>query len=99
MKYYIDDTTIKQVVYFSDINDVLIYLEQLCKKKFKQNRKEWMFEMQTLGHGFDDAQGVYFTELMGGYFNIGVLRDDGRHVKTNIYELQRNLKYRNEMGD
>jgi hypothetical protein len=99
MKYYIKDTTINKIVYFEDINNIVPYLEQLCKKTFKQDRKTWMFEMQTLGHGFDDAQGIYFTELMTGHFDVGVLRDDGRHIKTNVHELQRNLKYRNEMGD
>lgn len=99
MKYYIKDTTINKIVYFEDINNIVPYLEQLCKKTFNQDRKTWMFEMQTLGHGFDDAQGIYFTELMTGYFDVGVLRDDGRHIKTNVHELQRNLKYRNEMGD
>lgn len=99
MKYYIRDTTINKVVYFEDVNNIVGYLEQLCKKKFKQDRKTWMFEMQTLGHGFDDAQGIYFTELMSGHFDVGILRDDGRHVKTNVHELQRNLKFRKEMGD
>lgn len=99
MKYYIRDTTINKVVYFEDIDNIVGYLEQLCKKKFKQDRKTWMFEMQTLGHGFDDPQGIYFTELMSGHFDVGILRDDGRHVKTNVHELQRNLKYRKEMGD
>lgn len=99
MKYYIKDSTANKVVYFDDVNNIIGYLEQLCKKKFKQDRKTWMFEMQTLGHGFDDPQGIYFTELMSGYFDVGVLRDDGRHIKTNIHEHLRNLKYRNEMGD
>lgn len=99
MKYYIEDTTLNKTVYFSDVNDLIPYLEGVCARHFKQSRKNYMYEMVTLGHGFDDPQGVYFTELMSGHFNIGVLRDDGRHVRTNVHELQRNLKYRNEMGD
>jgi hypothetical protein len=99
MKFYINDTTINKVVYFDDVNEIVLHLERLCMKKFKQDRKTWMFEMQTLGHGFDDAQGIYFTELMSGYFDVGIYRDDGRHIKTNIHEFKRNLKYRNEMGD
>jgi hypothetical protein len=99
MKYYINDTTIKKNVYFDDVNDVVKYLETLCVKKFNQTRKGWMFEMSTLGHGWDDPQGANFTELMTEYFDVGVFRDDNRHVRTNIHELRRNMKYRNEMGD
>ena len=99
MKYFINDTTINKFVYFDDVNEIVPYLETLCKKKFNRDRKSYMFEMQTLGHGYDDPQGVYFTELMSDHFGIGVLRKDGRHVRTNIHELQRNLKYRNETGD
>lgn len=99
MKYYIEDTTLNKVVYFDDVNNLIPYLEGVCARKFKQSRKEYMYEMVTLGHGFDDPQGVHFTEMMSGHFNIGILREDGRHVRTNVHELQRNLKYRREMGD
>jgi len=30
---------------------------------------------------------------------VGVHRKDGRHVRSNIHEHARNVKYRNEMGD
>ena len=55
--------------------------------------------MESLGHGYDDPQGVNFTTMMGEYFEVGALKKDGRMVRTNIHELARNLKYRKEMGD
>lgn len=99
MSYYINDTTINQIVRFEDPNKVVSYLENLCRKKLKKTRKDFMFEMETLGHGYDDPQGVNFTTMMGEYFEVGALKKDGRMVRTNIHELSRNLKYRKEMGD
>ena len=40
----------------------------LLRKKFKKSRKELMFEMESLGHGYDDPQGANFTAMMGEYF-------------------------------
>jgi hypothetical protein len=99
MSYYINDTTINEVVRFIDPNEVVGYLENLCRKKFKKSRKEFMFEMESLGHGYDDPQGANFTAMMGEYFEVGALKKDGRMVRTNIHEMSRNLKYRKEMGD
>ena len=99
MKCYINDTTLNKVLYFDDVNQLVTHLETVCLRKFKQTRKNWMFEMSTLGHGWDDPQGANFTELMMTYFEVGTVKPDGRHVRTNIHELSRNLKYRKEMGD
>ena len=55
--------------------------------------------MSELGHGYDDPQGINFTNLMSDHFEIGALKKDGKLVQTNIHELARNNKYRNEMGD
>lgn len=99
MSYYIKDTTIDKVVTFTDANDVVSYLENLCRTKLRKTRKELMFEMECLGHGDDDRQGVNFTNVMSEHFEMGSLKKDGRTVRTNIHELARNLKYRKEMGD
>lgn len=99
MSYYIKDYTINKIVYKNNVNEVVNYLEELCKKVHKKTRKNYMDDMANLGYGFDDEQGVYFTELMMEKFDVGVLRKDGRHVRSNIHEHARNLKYRKEMGD
>lgn len=99
MNYYIKDTTLNKIVNFTDPNEIVTYLESLCKRKFRQDRKTFMFEMESLGHGYDDPQGINFTNLMSDHFEIGAIKSDGRFVRTNIHELARNLKYRKEMGD
>ncbi len=99
MSYYIKDTTINKVLTFTDPNEVVGYLENLCRKKLKKSRKELMFEMETLGHGYDDPQGINFTTTMSDHFEVGAIKKDGRMIRTNIHELARNLKYRKEMGD
>lgn len=99
MSYYIKDTTINKFVYKNNVNEVVNYLENLCKKFHKKTRKSFMDDMANLGYGYDDEQGVYFTELMRNDFEVGVLRKDGRHVRANIHEHARNIKYRNELGD
>ena len=99
MNYYIKDTTINKFVYKNSVNEVVKYLEGLCQKIHKKTRKNFMDDMANLGHGYDDDQGVYFTELMRENFEVGVRRKDGSHVRSNILEHARNMKYRNEMGD
>ena len=45
MSYYIKDTTVNKVITFTDPNEVVSYLENLCRKQLKKTRKEMMFEM------------------------------------------------------
>lgn len=99
MSYYIKDTTVDQLVYKNNVNEVVSYLEEMCKRAYKKTRKSFMEDMISLGHGYDDDGGVYFTELMADKFEIGVVRTDKKLVRTNIHEHSRNLKYRDVMGD
>ncbi len=88
MSYYIKDTTKNKVVTFTDPNEVVSYLENLCRVKLRKTRKELMFEMESLGHGHDDPQGVNFTTMMGEYFEVRTRRK----TKTNI-QLARSYSY------
>ena len=99
-KYYIVDTTIgTKPVIFEEIEQLISHLEGTVQRKFRQTRKQYMQNLIDLGHGYDDPQGIYFTELMMEKFDVGLRRKDGRHVRSNIHEHARNVKYRNEMGD
>ena len=50
-------------------------------------------------YGYDDQQGCTFTSALAEHFNIGVVHNDGRLMKTNIFEVDRNGRYRTEYGD
>lgn len=99
MSYYIKDTIQNRVVFHDDLNSVIMHLERLCQQKFNQTRKTYMNEMVSLGHGYDDPPGAYFTQMMSEVFEIGVSRKDGSLVRSNVHEYTRNVKYRNELGD
>ena len=99
MSYYIKDTTINKIIYKKNVQEVVKHLEEVCKRFHRKSRNIYMDEMISLGHGYDDDQGVYFTELLSADFDIGVVKKDGKHLKCNIHEHARNIKYRNEMGD
>lgn len=99
MNYYIKDTTINEIVYKDSIPDMVTYLEDVCQRYFKQNRSTYMDNMISLGFGYDDSDGITFTNLLADKFEIGVKRSDGKLVRTNIHEHARNAKYRDVMGD
>lgn len=98
-RYYIKDNAKNTVWQCATVPEVVATLEQLCRKITRQDRKGFMLEMVSLGHGYDDPQGVYFTELMADKLEIGVINKEGRYKRCNIHEHARNAKYRNEMGD
>jgi hypothetical protein len=99
MSYYIKDTTIGEVVQKNTLQEFVLYLEQVCVRYNKKSRAVFMDDMISIGHGYDDLEGAYFTELMSLTFDIGVCRKDGKLVRTNIHEHSRNIKYRTQMGD
>lgn len=99
MNYYIKDTTINEIVYKDSLSEMVTYLEEVCQRRFRQNRADYMTDMISLGFGYDDAEGVTFTSLLADKFEIGVKRSDGKLVRTNIHEHARNVKYRDVMGD
>lgn len=99
MSYYIKDTTVGEIVETGNVLEMVSYLEEVCKRFHKKSRASYMDDMISLGHGYDDKNGAYFTERMSEHFDIGVKRTDGSLVRTNIHEHARNVFYRNETGD
>jgi hypothetical protein len=97
--YYIKESIENKIWHCATVSEVVSRLEQLCYKITNLSRKQFMLEMISLGHGYDDPNGVYFTELMANKLEIGVITTDGRYKRCNIHEHARNAKYRNEMGD
>jgi hypothetical protein len=79
MQYYIVDTTVRplQDKRFSSYVDLVHYLEQMSLRESKQNRKQKMLELASIGYGYDDPDSVIFTRFMAERFNMGVIRETG----------------------
>ncbi len=99
MKYYVRDSTIGQIVEKNSVLELVAYLEEVCKRHFKQSRAVYMDEMISLGHGYDDNDGMYFTERMSTTFDIGVVQGSDVYHRTNIHEYARNKFFKTETGD
>jgi hypothetical protein len=101
--YIIDSTSTKggktPVITFNSTSGVVKHLEEMCKRKFGQSRKDYMFSCSELGFGEDDNAGRAFYEQMEQYFNVGVIRKDSQPVRCNIFEADKSFKGRNEHGD
>lgn len=103
-KYYVVDSTKKQggknpVLIFESINGVVKYLEGMCQRHFKKTRTEYMNDVESIGHGADEATGRAFYDQMEQYFNVGVIRGDSTPVKTNIFEAAAFLKNKDVHGN
>ena len=103
-KYYVIDSTKKQgnknpVVLFETTDGVIKYLEGMCERQFKQSRKDYMNNAESIGHSADETTGRAFYDLMEQYFNIGVIRNGNSPVKTNIFHAAAFLKGREVHGN
>lgn len=100
MKYYITDTTTQQGTHlFNSTLEVVRHLEGTVRRKFNLTRQQYMQNLIDLGYGYDDDSGVTFVSSLAEHFNIGVIHSDGRYMRTNIFDADRNTKYRTETGD
>jgi pantothenate kinase len=102
--YYIIDSTIKNngknpVLLFNSIDSVVHHLEAMCQRHFKQDRKTFMNNVESLGFGADEQTGRSFYDQMEQYFNIGVIRKDSTPVKTNIFQAEAFLRDKDVHGN
>lgn len=98
MKYYIQDTTIgNKIIYFDKINELVSYFNNLIPRAYGINRNQYVQNLIDLGYGYDDADGVTLTQVLSEQFNIGVVRKNGKHEKTDVHQASRFLK--DEYGD
>jgi hypothetical protein len=75
------------------------HLEGTVQRRFNLTRKQYMQNLIDLGYGYDDDNGITFTQSLAEYFNVGVISKDNRLIKTNIHEASRNLKYLEQYGN
>lgn len=86
MKLYIHDTTIGKVVYFNKVNELVSYFDQFIPRAYNMTRPEFSQHLVDLGHGYDDGSGVVLTRAISEHYNIGVIRDGGKHERTDVFE-------------
>ncbi len=100
MTYYISETLKKgqKPKYFNSINEVITYLEDVCKRKHKLSRRDYMQSLAELGHPADESSGKNFVEAMAESVNIGIVRKD-QLLQCNIISADYYSKYKTEMGD
>lgn len=86
MKYFVQHPKTGQMFYFNTLSDTIIFLEKLCKEILGLTRKEFMDNISSLGYGYyDDERGINFIRtLHTDYFNMGIVRKDGSHIKCDI---------------
>lgn len=86
MKFYIFDTTLAKPDYvlFDSVPNLVRYLENWIQRAMKKTRSQFMFEMSEIGHGYDDAPGANFTQLLSEYVNIGIVQSN-KPVKCDVH--------------
>ena len=102
--YYIVDSTIKNngknpVLLFNSIDSVVHHLEAMCQRHFKQDRKTFINNVESLGCGADEQTGRAFYDQMKQYFNVVVIRKDSTPVKTNIFQAAAFLRDKDVHGN
>jgi hypothetical protein len=86
-QFYVQDPTTGNFVYFDTVPQLVDALGELTQKLFGLTRKQYTQNLEDMNMGtYDDAQGAMFTRAMSEQCNIGVVRADGQHVKTNVHE-------------
>lgn len=89
-KFYVRDGQL--VKYFTDVKEVVLFLEKVVKAKTNMTRPEWMQHIIDLGHGYDDSSGKIFVDSLQSQVEIGVVQQNGKHVRCNIHEATDFLK-------
>ena len=85
MKYFVQDPHNKQFHYFDTIEGLIKYLEFLCQDVLKLTRAQYMDNLASLGHGYDDPKGVTFTQtLAADHFYMGAVKPDGQHYRCDV---------------
>lgn len=86
-KFYVQDPLLKKPMYFGTTREVVNHLTELVQPLTGHSKPEFMQHLIDLGHGYDDPQGVTFTNAMAERVNIGVVNQDGSHVRCNIHDV------------
>jgi len=87
MKYFVQDPKTNQFYYTENVPDMVRFLDRLTKERLGLTRAQLMQNIIDLGGGYDDPPGVTFTRaLAADHFYIGIVRDDGQHIRCDIHD-------------
>jgi hypothetical protein len=81
--YIQDPTQNGRMFYVNNTTEALIFLEGICHRGLNKSRKTLMNEMASLGHGYDDNNGVAFLRFMKDHVNLGLVKN-GKHVPCDV---------------
>lgn len=85
MIYYVKDKTTNppQVQQFQSYPQLVNYLDGMCQRAYKQNKKQRTQLLEELGNGADDYNSTLFVRSMQEQFEIGVIRN-GRYTQCDV---------------
>ena len=83
---------------YQNPREVVLHLEDIAPRLLGKSRHELMVDAADLGFGEDDREGKAFFDLMTEYVNMGIVRQDGKPVRCNIFTV-RTYEGKSEYGD
>ena len=83
--FYVKDKTSKppQVRQFNSYPQLVQHLEEMCKRAYRQDKKQRTQLLEELGNGSDDYNSTLFVRSIQEAFEIGVVRD-GRYTQCDV---------------
>ena len=86
--FYVKDKTLTppQERQFKSYPNLVNYLEEMCKRAYKQDKKQRTQLLEECGHGTDDYNSTLFVRSMQEAFEVGVIRE-GRRTQCDVTVL------------
>jgi hypothetical protein len=84
---------------FNTSAELIRHLEGTCMRILRKSRAEIMQDAADLGYSVDDdREGKAFFQFMEEYVDMGVIREDGKPIRCNIF-TSRSFEGKTEFGD
>lgn len=86
--FYVKDTTVAphKLARFQTYKGLVNYLEDMCKRAYRQDKKQRTQLLEEIGYGADDHNSTLFVRSMQEKFEIGTERE-GRHQQCDVTTL------------
>lgn len=100
--YYIKNRKTGELITVQSLSEVITCLENYIWVTFNKTRKEFMDDMVSLGYGYDDSNGIYLSQIMNKYLEMGAVYKTGTglvYKEGSVYEFEFAKKHKDETGD